>query len=129
MKTYKNNGKGSDKDKGIPNRKPLKEEYREDLAMYEQSLINYLLQKKEALNNIPGGLSRVRGLSLGINNRNPEAPLFTVQIGMFEVSFNIISGAKDRGTLYGLEKYIMDWYRQVEISQRLEYISKHMNKK
>ena len=106
----------------------LGREQRQELAMYEQLLINYLLQKREAMNSVPGGLQRVRRLSLGINNRDSENPLYTVQIGMFEVSFSILTGAKDRGTLFGLERYIMDWYRQLDAVKKFEDIARQMKK-
>ena len=102
---------------------------RRELAMYEQLLINYLLQKREAMNNVPGGLQRVRRLTLGINNRDPENPLYTVRIGMFEVSFNILTGAKDRGTLFGLERYIIDWYRRLDSVSKFEELARGMKKK
>lgn len=115
--------------KNTTDNKPLNNSYSRELAKYEQLLINYLLQRKEAMNNIPGGLQRVRRLSLGINNRNLENPLFTVQIGMFEVSFNILTGAKDRGTLFGLERYIMDWYRQLDAVSKFEEFARKMKKR
>ena len=118
----------SDKDKIQKGMKSLNRDQKQELNVYEQSLINYLIQRKEAMNNVPGGLQRLRGLTITINNRDSENPLYVVELAMFQVSFSILTGAKDRGTLFGLERYIMDWYRQMDIAKKLEEIARSMGK-
>lgn len=100
----------------------------QELSKLEQSLINYLVQKKEVMNNVPGGLQRVRSLALGMNAKNPTGPIYTVQIGMCEVGFSIDTGLKEKGSLFGIERYIMEWYRRPEVLKEMQQIAKQAKK-
>ena len=97
----------------------------------EQSLINFLCSKRDIEEKISGGIRRVRSLSFSINAKIPKAPYFTVQIGMVEAGFNAITGLKERGSCYGLERYIRDWFERPTVKFAIQkYIeSQTKNKK
>ncbi len=91
----------------------------------EQSLINLLTSKKDIEEKVSGGAKRVRGLSFNIDVKNPKSPFFTVQIGMCEAAFNVNNGLKERGSCFGLERYIRDWYERPSVSSAiLKYVEK-----
>lgn len=91
----------------------------------EQSLIQFLTNKKEVDDKVAGGFRRVRGLSLSLDTRNPKKPLFTVQIGMCEAAFDILTGYKERGSCFGIERLIIDWYSRPSVREEIKtYISK-----
>lgn len=90
------------------------------LAGLEQSLIHFLTSKKEVDEKVAGGHRRVRGLSLNLDLRNPKKPLFTVQIGMCEAAFDAITGYKERGSCFGIERYIIDWYSRPSVRDEMK---------
>ena len=91
----------------------------------EQSLINLLSSKRDIDEKVSGGIKRVRSLSFNIDIRNPKAPYFTVQIGMCEAAFNVNNGLKERGSCFGLERYVRDWYERPSVSSAiLKYVEK-----
>ena len=85
----------------------------------EQSLINFLVSKKDVDDKVSGGARRVRGLSININLKENT---FGVQIGMCEAQFNGTSGLKERGNCFGLERYIRDWYERPSIKLEMDKI-------
>ncbi len=85
----------------------------------EQSLINFLCQKKELEETVNGGLRRVRGLSFNIELKDPKRPYFTVQIGMMEAAFNAFTGLKERGNCYGIERYVRDWFERPSVKHAI----------
>lgn len=90
----------------------------------EQSLINFLCSKKEVETLVSGGSRRVRSLSFNIDMKDPKKPMFTVQIGMCEAGFNAITGLKEKGSCFGLERFIRDWYERPSVKQAIQaYIS------
>lgn len=85
----------------------------------EQSLIQFLTSKKDVDEKVNGGHRRVRGLSLNLDLRNHKKPLFTVQIGMCEVAFDVTTGYKERGSCFGIERYIIDWYSRPAVREEI----------
>ncbi len=47
---------------------------------------------------------------------------FVVQIGMCEAAFNANNGLKERGSCFGLERYIRDWYEMPSINMEIKSI-------
>ena len=90
------------------------------LAGLEHSLIQFLTSKKEVDEKVAGGHRRVRGLSIGLDLRNPKKPLITVQIGMCEAAFDAITGYKERGSCFGIERYIIDWYSRPSVREEIK---------
>lgn len=87
----------------------------EKLQNLEQSLINFLLRRKDIEEKVNGGARRVKSLTLKIDARNPKHITFSVQIGMMEAKFNIEDGLKEQGNVYGIDRYIRDWYQQPSV--------------
>lgn len=83
-----------------------------EITELEHSLINFLCQKKEVEEKVSGGARRVRGLSLGLDFKDIKRPMFTVQIGVCEAGFNAITGLKEKGNCFGLERYVRDWFER-----------------
>ncbi len=92
------------------------------LSQLEQSLINFLTQKKEVEEQVAGGARRVRGLTMGLDLRDEKKPCFSVQIGMCEAVFNINSGLKEKGNCFGLERYIIDWFSRPSVNHELKMV-------
>ncbi len=90
------------------------------LSSLEQSLINYLCSKKETEEKVSGGARRVRSLTFNIDFKNSKQPVFTVQIGMFEAAFSCTNGLKERGSCFGLERYIRDWYERPTVKFEIQ---------
>lgn len=90
------------------------------LSGLEQSLINFLSQKKDIEEKVNGGARRVRSLTLSVNIKDPKKVTFAVQIGMCEASFNINTGLKEKGSCFGLERYIRDWFERPTVSQEFK---------
>ena len=88
----------------------------------EQSLINFLCQKKEIETLVNGGSRRVRGLTFNLNLKDAKRPLFTVQIGMCEATFNAITGLREKGNCFGLERFIRDWFERPSVKQTIQGI-------
>lgn len=95
-----------------------KENPKEKIESLEQSLIQFLLTKREVDEKVSGGFRRVKGLSLKLDLRNEKRPMFTVEIGMCEAAFDAITGYKERGSCFGIERLIVDWFQRPSI--RLE---------
>lgn len=93
------------------------------LSGLEQSLINFLGQKKDIEEKVPGGFRRVRALSLGMK-LDARKVVFTVQIGMCEAAFSPTNGLKERGNCFGLERYIRDWYERPTVQHEFKNIIK-----
>ncbi len=92
------------------------------LTELEQSLINFLCQKKEVEEKVSGGTRRVRGLSMGLDLKDPKKPYFTVQIGMCEAGFNALTGLKEKGSCFGLERYIRDWFERPTVKHTFKVL-------
>lgn len=90
------------------------------IAELEQSLINFLCSKKEIEQKVSGGAKRVRGLTFNIDVKNPKNPSFTVQIGMCEAAFNVQTGQKEKGSCFGCERYIRDWFERPTVSGAID---------
>ncbi len=96
------------------------------LSGLEQSLISFLSQKKDIEEKISGGARRIRGLTFNIDLRNEKKVYFTVQIGMCEAAFNVNTGLKERGSCYGIERYVRDWFERPSVQTEIKsYISSH----
>lgn len=93
------------------------------LSGLEQSLINFLQTKREIEEKIPGGARRLKSLTLNMKKDNTKV-VFTVQIGMMEAAFNPNNGLKERGSCYGLERYIRDWFERPTVSHELKLLVK-----
>ena len=85
----------------------------------EQSLINFLLRKKDIEEKVNGRERRVKALALKIDTRNLKHITFSVQIGMMEAKFNIEDGLKEQGNCYGIDRYIRDWYQQPSVKMEM----------
>ena len=84
----------------------------------EQSLINFLSEKKDFLEKMGAGLKRIRGLQIRLEGEGADA-LFIVQIGIFEAEFNVLTGLKEKGSCYGLERPIRDWSERESVKAEL----------
>ncbi len=93
------------------------------LNSLEQSLINFLSQKKDIEDKISGGSRRLKSLTLGLK-KDSKSIFFTVQIGMFEAAFNTNNGLKERGSCFGLERYIRDWYERSTVNYEIKSLIK-----
>ncbi len=94
----------------------------EKLQGLEQSLINFLLRRKDIEDKVNGGARRVKSLTLKIDARNAKHITFAVQIGMMEAKFNMADGLKEQGNCYGIDRYIRDWYQQPSVKMEFEEI-------
>ena len=95
----------------------------------EQSLINFLCSKDEVEQKVSGGVKRVRGLTFGIDVKNPKNASFTVQIGMCEAAFNVTNGLKERGNCFGLERFIRDWFERPSVGNAIsKYVQEAKDK-
>lgn len=92
------------------------------LAQLEQSLINFLTQKKEVEEKVAGGSRRVRGLTMGLDLRDEKKPCFSVQIGMCEAVFNANNGLKEKGNCFGIERFIIDWYSRPSVNHEMKTV-------
>ena len=88
----------------------------------EQSLIHLLSTRKELDDKVPGGLRRLRALTFNVDVKNPKNPFFTIQIGICEASFNITTGLKEKGSCFGIERYIRDWYERPSVKNAVQKI-------
>ncbi len=94
------------------------------LTGLEQSLITFLSQKREMEDKLPGGARRVRSLIFNIDLRDDKKPYFTVQIGMCEAAFSTTTGLKERGSCYGIERFVRDWFERPSVQAEIRsYIS------
>lgn len=90
----------------------------------EQSLINFLMMKRDLADKMGTGYRRVRTLQIQLNDKNPKHLTFTIQMGMFSAEFNMMNGLKEKGSCFGLERYIRDWAERDSIrSEMLELTS------
>lgn len=92
------------------------------LNSLEQSLIQYLSQKPEVDKKVAGGYRRVRSLTINIDESNPNKPLFAVRIGMFECVFDCTTGLKEKGSCYGIERLIIDWYSRPSVQAEMKNV-------
>ena len=90
-----------------------------NIQLLESSLINSLLQKTdlEAKTGVDG--RRIRTINLYVNNKNPKHITFIVTMGMFSAEFNVANGLKEKGSCYGLERYISDWAERESVKLAL----------
>ncbi len=94
------------------------------LAGLEQSLINFLTSKRDIEEKVTGGARRIRSLTFNIDFRDPKKTVFTVQIGMCEASFSCTTGLREKGSCFGLERYIRDWFERPSVMSEIKlYIS------
>ncbi len=91
------------------------------ISQLEASLIQFLLTKKD-IESIPGGHRRIRALTLRILCSSKE-PSFAVQLGMCEAVFDAISGLKTKGSCFGLERYIRDWFLRSSIMEIIKSLA------
>lgn len=89
----------------------------------EQSLINFLTGKKDLEAKMGTGFRRIRTLQIQLNGENPKHPVFTVQMGMFCAEFNMLNGLKEKGSCFGLERFIRDWAERDSIKTEMLAIS------
>ena len=102
----------------------------EKLSNLEQALIHHLLGNKDAVDKVTGGLQRIKALSLSIDFRNEKQPMILVQIGMLEAAFDALTGYKERGSCYGIERIIVDWLQRPSIKEEIKlFIFLKANKK
>lgn len=94
------------------------------IAELERSLINYLMNKKEVEKKVIGGFRRIRGLTFNIVTKNITNTYFSVQIGMCEAIFNPITGIKERGNCFGIERIIRDWFERSSIQLKIKEVIK-----
>lgn len=94
----------------------------------EQSLINFLCQKKDIEQKVNGGARRVRGLSMSFDVKDEKKPCFSVQIGMCEATFNANNGLKEKGNCFGLERYIADWFQRPSVNHEVKSIISALKK-
>lgn len=99
------------------------------LSQLEQSLINFLTQKKEVEEKVAGGARRVRGLTMGLDLKDEKKPCFSVQIGMCEAVFNANNGLKEKGNCFGIERFIIDWYSRPSVNHEMKMVIASMKKK
>ncbi|MBQ9245658.1 hypothetical protein IJ182_05255 [bacterium] len=85
----------------------------------EQSLINFLCSKKEVEEKVSGGTRRVRSLTFNVDVKDPKKACFTIQIGMCEAAFNANTGLKEKGSCFGLERFIRDWYERPSVKSAI----------
>lgn len=90
------------------------------LKSLETSLINYLLQKKEVEEKVSGGFRRVRGLVLSLKKNNYDKYVVVVQIGMCECQFNAYNGLKEQGSIFGIERLIVDWLQRPSVIESIK---------
>lgn len=88
----------------------------------EQSLINFLTSKKDIDEKISGGSRRLRGLTLNVDVKDPKCPVFTVQVGMCEAAFNTQNGLKERGSCFGAERMIRDWFERSSVKETIQQL-------
>ena len=84
----------------------------------EQSLIQFLMNKKEVEDKMGGGFRRIRTLQLYVS-LSPKNQKFRVQIGMFEAEFAVKTGLKEKGNCFNLERYIRDWAERESIANSM----------
>lgn len=105
-----------------------KEKTKEKIANLEQSLIQYLLTKKEVDEKVSGGFRRVKGLSLNLNYEEGRKPVFTVEIGFCEAAFDALTGYKERGSCFGIERIIVDWFQRPSVRTEIDnYLQQRKN--
>ncbi len=100
-----------------------------EIAKLEQSLIQYLCTKQEVEDRVSGGFRRVRSLSITFDIRNPQKPSFSVQIGMCEVTFNALTGMREKGHCFGIERYIIEWYLRPTVNSEIMFLIRSLGKK
>ena len=89
------------------------------LQALEQSLINYLLNKKDLFERNGVGRRRILSIQLQINAKNMKHLTFIVEMGMFMAEFNMMNGLKERGACFGLERYIRDWSERDSVKSEM----------
>ena len=93
------------------------------IKILEQSLIEFLMNKKDLEEKMGTGYRRVRSLQLSFNKKDPKHITFVVQMGMFSAEFDIKSGLKEKGSCFGLERYIRDWAERDSIKAEMMAIT------
>lgn len=105
----------------------MKEEKLPIFNFLEQSLVSYLVQVRDIESKVTGGTRRLQGLKFRIDLRNKNSPCFVIQIGICEAYFSLKTGLKERGSCYGVERYVRDWYERPSIQSEIKnYVA--MNK-
>ena len=94
--------------------------YESVIKALETSLINFLLQKKDIEDRVMGGARRVRSLEFSIKTDNPKKPIFIVSIGVCACQFNALNGLKEQGSIFGLERYIRDWFERSSVCDAIK---------
>ncbi len=79
------------------------------IQVLEQSLINFLISKKDITEKLGTRYRQIYSIQLSLNNKNAKNPVFIVSMGMISAEFNIMNGLKEKGSCYGIETYIRDW--------------------
>ena len=91
-----------------------------EIVKLENSLIQFLMNKKDIDSKISGGVRRLRSLTFNITGIDSKTALFSVQIGMCEAVFNAQSGLREKGSCFGLEHYIRDWFLMSTINRDIK---------
>lgn len=95
----------------------------------EQSLISFLLQKRDLESKVSGGERRIRGIKFKIDTKNENNPYFVVQIGICEAAFNPVTGLKIKGSCYGIERYVRDWFERPSVKSEIKnYINFYLKR-
>ena len=81
----------------------------EKLQALEQSLITFLLSKRDIEEKAGMGYRRIRSISLKLNDKDPMHVTFMVSMGMVTAEFGLLSGLRERGNCFGLDRYIREW--------------------
>ena len=89
------------------------------LQALEQSLINFLLGKKDLETRMGISYRRIRTIQIQLNDKNPKHLTFTIQMGIFSAEFGMLNGLKEKGSCYGLERYIRDWAERDSIKTEM----------
>lgn len=98
------------------------------ISELEQSLINFLCSRQDIEEKVNGGARRVKGLTFNIDVKNPKNPSFSIQIGMCEATFNVQNGQKEKGSCFGCERYVRDWFERPTVSNAIDKFVKDAKK-
>ncbi|MDD3236863.1 MAG: hypothetical protein PHV37_02040 [Candidatus Gastranaerophilales bacterium] len=96
--------------------------FTDELIILESSLRNYMLDSLNEGGRPGVSAMKYRGLTLNIDDRDKETPVFKVRIAALEAAFRIRDGIKITGSLAGDEKLVEKWYFRGYNKQQMEEI-------
>lgn len=85
----------------------------------EQSLVSILSSMRDIDSRVSGGIKKVKSLKISISLAEKNNPCFVVSIGMCEAHFNAYDCVKQKGSIYGLERTIYDWYQRENVKRTI----------